>query len=222
MDARAPRLEVAEERALLAAAVSSIARERAAAQTRIFELFREPLFRLCLHLCGNRATAEDALQETFVSVFRALSGFRADARLSTWMYRIAVREALRHRAREASRRVEEMTEEPAAPFGGDPAIRREESEALRRALGKLSADHRAVLSLFAVDGLSHREIGEILGVPEGTIWSRLHAARKRLAAELGRGAPAERGARSDSGQELEVAGPGILEGADHPAADELS
>jgi len=195
MSGPAPRLEVAVERALLTAAVSSVARERAAAQTRIFEVFREPLFRLCLHLCGNRATAEDALQDTFLSVFRALPGFRADARLSTWMYRIAVREALRHRAREVSRRVEGMEEEPAAPFAGDPAIRREESEALRRALGQLSADHRAVLSLFAVDGLSHREIGEILGVPEGTIWSRLHAARKRLAAELGRGVPAERSAR---------------------------
>ncbi|HTE55610.1 MAG TPA: RNA polymerase sigma factor [Kofleriaceae bacterium] len=184
MSGRAPRLEVAEERVLLAAVVSSVARERAAAHTRIFEVFREPLFRLCLHLCGNRATAEDALQETFVSVFRALPGFRADARLSTWMYRIAVREALRHRAREVSRRVEGMDEEPAAPLEGNPAIRREESDALRRALGQLSADHRAVLSLFAVDGLSHREIGEILGVPEGTIWSRLHAARKRLAASL--------------------------------------
>jgi predicted DNA-binding protein (UPF0251 family) len=63
-----------------------------------------------------------------------------------------------------------------------------------------------VLSLFAVDGLSHREIGEILGVPEGTIWSRLHAARKRLAAELGRGVPA----RSDPGPDLEVAAPGTL------------
>jgi RNA polymerase sigma-70 factor (ECF subfamily) len=191
MSGRAPRLDVVEERALLAAVVSSVARERAAAHTRIFEVFREPLFRLCLHLCGNRATAEDALQETFVSVFRALPGFRADARLSTWMYRIAVREALRHRAREVSRHVEGMDEEPAAPFEGDPAIRREESDALRRALGQLSVDHRAVLSLFAVDGLSHREIGEILGVPEGTIWSRLHAARKRLAASLGADPPPE-------------------------------
>ena len=186
MGARASTLDAEEERALLAAAGSSSARERAGAERRMFELFREPLFGLCLHLCGNRASAEDALQESFVSVFRALSGFRGEARLSTWMYRIAVREALRQRAREAARRTEVMEEEPAAPFAGDPALLREESDALRRALGRLSADHRTVLSLFAVDGLSHREIGEILGLPEGTIWSRLHAARKRLAAELGR------------------------------------
>jgi RNA polymerase sigma-70 factor (ECF subfamily) len=185
MASRAPRLEPAEERALVAAASAGGARERAAAQRRLFELFREPLFALCLHLCSNRATAEDALQEAFLSLFRALPGFRGDARLSTWMYRIAVREALRHRAREAARRTEVMAHEPAAPVAGNPAIVREESEALRRALDRLSAEHRTVLSLFAVDGLSHREIGEILGVPEGTVWSRLHGARKRLAAELG-------------------------------------
>jgi RNA polymerase sigma-70 factor (ECF subfamily) len=195
MVARSPRLDAAEERALLAAAGSSSARERAAAQKKLFELFREPLFGLCLHLCGNRASAEDALQESFVSVFGALSTFRGEARVSTWMYRIAVREALRQRAREAARRTEVMEQEPAAPFEGDPAILREESDALRRALGRLSADHRTVVSLFAVEGLSHREIGEILGLPEGTVWSRLHAARKRLAAELGRVAPASPGER---------------------------
>jgi RNA polymerase sigma-70 factor, ECF subfamily len=194
MAPRWARLEAEQERALVAAAGSSAARERAAAQRRLFELFREPLLGLCVHLCGNRATAEDALQEAFISVFRALPGFRADARLSTWMYRIAAREALRHRAREAARRSEPIDDEAAAPFAGDPAVRREESEALLRALDRLSADHRMVLSLFAVDGLSHREIADILGVPEGTVWSRLHGARKRLAAELEGAVPVARAA----------------------------
>ena len=53
------------------------------------------------------------------------------------------------------------------------------------AMERLSAEHRVVISLFAVDELPHAQIAEILGVPEGTVWSRLHAARKRLAAELG-------------------------------------
>jgi len=198
MAPRSATLDMAEERALLAAACSSSASERAAAQKRLFELFREPLLGLCLHMCGNRATAEDALQETFISVFRALSGFRADARLSTWLYRIAAREALRQRARETARRTDPIDQEPAAPFAGDPAVRREESDRLARALDRLSADHRMVLSLFAVDGLSHREIADILGVPEGTVWSRLHAARKRLAAELAPDAPVIRAGRRSS------------------------
>jgi RNA polymerase sigma-70 factor (ECF subfamily) len=51
---------------------------------------------------------------------------------------------------------------------------------LQDAIAQLSAEHRTVLSLFAVDGLSHRQIAEILDIPEGTVWSRLHKARKRL------------------------------------------
>ena len=53
------------------------------------------------------------------------------------------------------------------------------------ALASLGAEHRAVLSLFAVEGLRHAEIAEVLGIPEGTVWSRLHIARKLLAAALG-------------------------------------
>ena len=62
--------------------------------------------------------------------------------------------------------------------------KRERSRQLARALARLSADHRTVLALFSLDGLSHREIAETLGIPEGTVWSRLHLARKKLAAEL--------------------------------------
>lgn len=61
---------------------------------------------------------------------------------------------------------------------------RQEAERLHRAMQTLSADHRAVLSLFALDGLSHARIAEVLGIPEGTVWSRLHLARKRLRAAL--------------------------------------
>ncbi len=55
-----------------------------------------------------------------------------------------------------------------------------EAARLARAMARLGADHRAVLSLFAVEGLGHAEIAAVLGVPEGTVWSRLHAARKAL------------------------------------------
>ena len=53
-----------------------------------------------------------------------------------------------------------------------------------RAMARLPTEQRAVLSLFALEGLKHKEIAEVLGVPEGTVWSRLHAARKRLQMEL--------------------------------------
>lgn len=138
---------------------------------------------LCLHLTGNRADAEDAAQETYLAVHRALPRFRGDCRVSTWVYRIAIRAALRVKARRPA--TEPLEFEPAAETR-DPAVDRERSGQIRRALAHLSFEHRTVLALFSLDGLSHREIAETLGIPEGTVWSRLHLARKRLAAELER------------------------------------
>ena len=136
---------------------------------------------LCLHLTGSPGDAEDAAQEVFLAVFRDLPKFRGESRLSTWIYRIAVRTAFRVKAkrpRTVPLDLESATETP------DPALQRERSRHLARALANLSAEHRTVLALFALDGLSHREIAETLGIPEGTVWSRLHLARKKLAAEL--------------------------------------
>ncbi len=138
---------------------------------------------LCLHLTGNPADAEDAAQETYLSVTKALKRFRGDARVSTWVYRIAIRAALRVKARRPA--TEPLEFEPTAETR-DPALDRERSDQIRRALARLTFEHRTVLALFTLDGLSHREIAETLGIPEGTVWSRLHLARKKLAAELER------------------------------------
>jgi RNA polymerase sigma-70 factor (ECF subfamily) len=179
------QLDAAAEADLLGRARGGSRADRDAAFARIYQAYREPTMALCLHVAGRRPEAEDAVQETFLSVHRALGEFRGESKLSTWIYRIAVREAIRQRARRREDRSAALEEEPAAPPAGNPALRREQRDALARGLDRLSAEHRTVLSLFAIDGLTHQEIAEILGVPEGTVWSRLHAARKRLAAELG-------------------------------------
>ncbi len=140
-----------------------------------------PVFRLALGLTGNQSDAEDATQETFLAILGGLAGFRGECRISTWVYRIAIRSALRVRARRP--REETLAFEPVGD-ARDPALESERSRQVRRALSRLTADHRTVLALFSLDGLSHREIAETLGIPEGTVWSRLHLARKKLAAEL--------------------------------------
>ena len=147
----------------------------------VFAAHRGQVFSLSFGLTGDRADAEDATQETFLAVLRALPGFRGECRISTWVYRIAIRSALRVRARRP--RTESLEFEPAGE-SRDPALVSERARQVRKALARLTADHRAVLALFSLDGLSHREIAETLGIPEGTVWSRLHLARKKLAAEL--------------------------------------
>jgi RNA polymerase sigma-70 factor, ECF subfamily len=147
----------------------------------IFATFRSRVFALSLHVTADESDAQDATQETFVAIWRGLSRFRGDSALSTWIYRIAIRSALRVRARRPQ--TETLAFEPVGE-DRNPALESERSRQVRRALSRLTADHRTVLALFSLDGLSHQEIAETLGIPEGTVWSRLHLARKKLSAEL--------------------------------------
>jgi len=179
-------LEPDAEAALLARIRDAATRR--AAFDELFVALREQVFAVCLHVTGNAADADDALQETFVAVHEGLAGFRGDSRLSTWVHRIAIRAAIRVRARRRPAADVHDVDPPAR--GVDAVLAGELADRLAAAMNRLSAEHRVVISLFAVDELSHAQIAEILGVPEGTVWSRLHAARKRLAAELGDAAPA--------------------------------
>ncbi len=178
-----PKLDASEEAALLERILNGTPPEREAAYEQIFSSLREPVYALCLRLTGNTIDAEDALQDAFVAAFRGLSAFRGDARISTWLYRIAVREALRQKRRHAGKEIQAEIDVP-APETTNPAIRKERVELFNQALDRLSADHRTVLAMFTVEGLSHDEIADALKIPTGTIWSRLHKARKKLAAEI--------------------------------------
>ncbi len=178
-----------EEAALLLQARSSVPAERERAFNQLFERTRASVYALCFNVVGTRSEAEDAVQESFFGIHEALPHFRAEARLSTWMYRIALRCAWRVKARrpQQTERLEAGLEVPSNDFPPDAlAESRQRARQLQLALRPLSEEHRAVLALFAVEGLSHGEIAAVLGIPEGTVWSRLHQARKRLAAELSR------------------------------------
>ena len=97
-------------------------------------------------------------------------------------WRIAIRSAVRARSKRRETLILEDT--IAAPTASDPVVAREDQRRIEAAFESLSAEQRVVIALFAIDDLSHKEIAELLGVPEGTVWSRLHIARKKLAAEL--------------------------------------
>lgn len=145
----------------------------------LYREHRDRVVRLCLNVTGSAASAEDAAQETFLSVYRGLSAFRGEARVSTWIFRIALRQALHARARREPELPEPLPTSPEASLEA-----REQVARLQRALGELPEEQRLVLSLHAVEGLRHPQIAELLGIAEGTAWSRLHAARKRLAVLL--------------------------------------
>jgi RNA polymerase sigma-70 factor (ECF subfamily) len=139
---------------------------------------------------------EDRFQDVFVVVHQRLHTFRGASQLTTWLFGICVRVVASHRRRAWFRR-EALTAEPPEPEATagdrpDAALAAREARALvDRVLDEMDLDKRAILVMFEVDELPCEEIATLLGVPVGTVWSRVSAARKQFQTILARhGAPA--------------------------------
>ena len=128
--------------------------------------------------------AEDAVQEGFLHAYRALDRFRPDQAFGAWLHRIVANAALDIARRRKVRAAEELPETVASPFR-DPAEAGDLRDRLRAALARLGERQRAVIVLHDVEGFKHAEIGEMLGIPEGTARSDLHHARAQLRRALG-------------------------------------
>ena len=155
---------VAED-GLIARFRAAAAGERSAVFQEIFQAHRHQVFGLCLRLCGQVALAEDATQETFLEVYRGLPLFRGGASLGTWIYRVALRTALRLRARmPGAATIEEDSASTADPEVALAA--RDDIRAVQGALDALPAEQRVVVALFSIDGLAadrHRLMIEVTG-----------------------------------------------------------
>jgi len=134
------------------------------------------VYNLCLRMLGKPEDARDAAQDAFLSSLRKLSSFRGDARFSTWLHRIAVN-ACYDTLRRRQRRPEEALPEEPGPAPGDVAEAAAEAVDVQQALLQIPEDFRAVLILHDVQDVAYEEIAEILGVPVGTVKSRLHRGR---------------------------------------------
>ncbi len=159
----------------------------------LVEAHQERLLRLCERLLGDAEEARDAAQEVFLKAYRKAADFRPQGQVYTWLYRIATNHCLNQlRRRRLVRfvRWEDSGERDAAPLdppdgGPDPeavlASRRRWRQ-VRTAISRLPAGQRAVLVLARFEGLSYREIAEVLGITEGAVESRLFRAMRRVEA----------------------------------------
>lgn len=153
--------------------------ERRRAADKLIALMMRPLHALCVNILNNQADADDALQEALVAIYSGIARFRGESRIMTWAYRITVRVAMR---RAINRKKRSETALPDEHAGHDKAAAENRMMAKQAlsALAALPEKHRVVIALFAVEGLTHPEIADILGIAEGTVWSRLHSARGKL------------------------------------------
>jgi RNA polymerase sigma-70 factor (ECF subfamily) len=161
--------------------------------------FETPIFNFGLRMCGNREDAQDILQETFINAMRYLDGFRGEAKLRNWLFRIAssVCQKKHRRSKFAPERELSLTqfyddsdgtEEFEVPdsrrLPDDEVLGLELSDRLNVAVQGLPKKYRVVLLLRDVEGLSAKEVAEILGMSVPAVKSRLHRARLFVRQEL--------------------------------------
>jgi RNA polymerase sigma-70 factor, ECF subfamily len=174
------------------------------ARRALFERYREPAYRVAYRVTGRIEDALDVVQDSFISAFENLGRFQRDAGFKTWLLRIATNRALdllRSRKVRLAAPLDGSEDHPLEPaadgadeLGGavlQTLERAELRERLHRALESLPPDQRAVFALYAEGEMTYGQIAEVLGIPIGTVMSRLFHARRRLREILPDLAPAE-------------------------------
>jgi RNA polymerase sigma-70 factor (ECF subfamily) len=162
----------------------------------IVERYQDRLYNTVYRMVGSAEDARDLVQEVFVKAYENLASFKGTSSLYTWLFRIAVNTSLSHRrkrkwVRMAGPAVDPGDGEAAGgwpdPADGDPAremLAAETEAAVQQALAQLDDEHRTVVVLRDIQHCDYREIADILGVPTGTVKSRLHRARLLLRDKL--------------------------------------
>ena len=175
-----------EERDLIAAAQRG---DRAAFKA-IYEYHRDRVYNIVLYCLKDGRLIEDVLQNIFLKVYRGLPGFRFEANLATWIYRVTINECQNQNRRSNARHVPFETilgsgeEIDLSSTPDDWHARNERSEIVQRAVLQLSPKLRAVVVLKYLEGLSYDEIAETLECAPGTVASRLNRALEELESRL--------------------------------------
>ncbi|MCG3135808.1 MAG: ECF RNA polymerase sigma factor SigW [Planctomycetes bacterium] len=184
------------------AAMARLGRGDETALAELYERWSGPLLHFIERMCGDRATAEDVLQDVFLRVWRAAPAYQPTARFSTWLFQIA-RNAWLNELEKKRRRPRSLDDSPSDDGGSggsgsaeiaDPRAPRPErgamdselAERIRTAVGRLPPKLREVWVLGAAQETPYPEIAEILGIPVGTVKSRMFQAVRLLRSELER------------------------------------
>jgi RNA polymerase sigma-70 factor (ECF subfamily) len=159
--------------------------------------YSEKAYSIAYQMLASPDDARDLVQDAFLEVFRTLERFNTQYRFSTWLYRILINKCINYRKRESRRRMLSLSDfwsrgdhdgqQPVPAHLASTDVtphdvleNKELRTSILDALNSLSERHRTVVVLFDIEGLSHRQIAEILQCPEGTVMSRLHHGRLKL------------------------------------------
>ena len=183
---------------------------------RLVRRYYRKVYATCFRLLNSREEAEDAVQDVFLKVYRNAASFKLDLRFSTWVYRVAVNDCL-NRLRwkkkrrwlsldslvkksedgEEGTRLGDLVEQKSAARPDEDLLRAERAEAVRRAIASLPEQQRVAVILHRYEGLSYKEIAEVMGTSVSSVEARLHRAKLSLARKLANLLELEEGGRTD-------------------------
>jgi RNA polymerase sigma-70 factor (ECF subfamily) len=170
-----------------------------AAYDELVRTYSASIFHVAFRMLGDTAEASDAVQDIFLKVFRNIGGFKGEAALKTWIFKIAFSEILnrlrwwKRRYRFATMSLDEPNNNGTGPAHSVASLSptpeevlqsKEKENAIQQALGRLSREHRSIVVLRDIEGFSYIEIAAVLGVSIGTVKSRLARARADLKKSL--------------------------------------
>ena len=158
-----------------------------AAQQVIFKKYSSKMLGICLRYSKNMEDAKDIMHDGFVKVFTTISKFRSDSALETWMTRIFINTSISH-LREKSKKYNHLSIDDAYTELAEEQTSDEEKSAVEKMdkedalalVRKLPEKYQLIINMYAVEGMSHKDIAKTLGVSEGTSKSQLSRARKML------------------------------------------
>jgi RNA polymerase sigma-70 factor (ECF subfamily) len=164
-----------------------------AAFEQLIEAYQKKVYNLALRMTGNQEDAADLAQEAFIRVFRSISGFKEQSSFSTWIYRITTNVCLDEIRKRKNRKVISIDEDihmddgemkrqivSDDPLPDEMAERAELRNIVNDAINSLPEDQKVVITLRDLNGLSYEEIAQVLGIPGGTVKSRINRARQAL------------------------------------------
>jgi RNA polymerase sigma-70 factor, ECF subfamily len=171
-----------------------------AAYDELVRVYHASMFHVAYRMLGDSGDASDVVQEIFLKVFRNIDGFKGESALKTWIFRIAFSEIL-NKLRWWKRRFRHSTVSldddhsadgrsysyqvsDSGPSPEQALECKEQEQAIQKALGKLSGDHRSIIILRDIEGFSYGEIADVLGISIGTVKSRVARARADLKKSL--------------------------------------
>lgn len=157
----------------------------------LIQPYQDRLFNVLYRLLGSREDAAEVLQETLIRAFSHLKSYQGESAFYTWLYRIGLNMAFSVKRRDHRRRnlgesagAKEVEDRSYGTAPGNALENRERRRIVEEALSKIQDRHRAILILKDVDDLRYEEISEVLGIPIGTVRSRLHRARAEMREHL--------------------------------------